>query len=65
MCLALLAFDALPDTPLLVLGNRDEFHARPSVSAAPWREDARILGGRDLQAGGSGWRRAVTAAGRW
>lgn len=37
MCLALLAIDALPDTPLLVLGNRDEFHARPSVSAAPWR----------------------------
>ncbi|EQD80433.1 protein containing DUF833, partial [mine drainage metagenome] len=63
MCLALLAIDALPDTPLLVLGNRDEFHARPSVSAAPWREDARILGGRDLQAGGS-WL-AARSDGRW
>lgn len=63
MCLALLAIDVLPDTPLLVLGNRDEFHARPSASAAPWREDARIVGGRDLQAGGS-WL-AVRSDGRW
>ncbi|MHB1895827.1 MAG: NRDE family protein [Metallibacterium sp.] len=63
MCLVLLAIDALPDTPLLVLGNRDEFHARPSAPAAPWREDARILGGRDLQAGGS-WL-AARSDGRW
>jgi uncharacterized protein with NRDE domain len=63
MCLALLAIDVLPDTPLLVLGNRDEFHARPSASAAPWREDARIVGGRDLQAGGT-WL-AARSDGRW
>ncbi|MHB8570970.1 MAG: NRDE family protein [Metallibacterium sp.] len=48
---------------MLVLGNRDEFHARPSAPAAPWREDARILGGRDLQAGGS-WL-AARSDGRW
>ena len=53
MCLALLALDVLPAVPLLLIGNRDEFHARASASAAPWREDARVLGGRDLEAGGS------------
>ena len=53
MCLALLALDVLPAVPLLLIGNRDEFHARTSASAAPWREDTRVLGGRDLEAGGS------------
>ena len=41
------------DKPLLLLGNRDEFRARASAAAAPWSEDARIVGGRDLVAGGS------------
>ena len=63
MCLALLALDVLPAVPLLLIGNRDEFHARASASAAPWREDARVLGGRDLQAGG-GWL-AVRSDGRF
>ncbi len=38
--------------PLLLLGNRDEFHARPSAPLA-WWEGGRILAGRDLQAGGT------------
>ena len=63
MCLALLALDALPAVPLLLIGNRDEFHARASAPAAPWREDARVLGGRDLEAGGS-WL-AVRSDGRF
>ena len=37
---------------LLLIGNRDEFHQRPTTAAAPW-PDARLLGGRDLRAGGS------------
>ncbi|MDE2245969.1 MAG: NRDE family protein [Xanthomonadaceae bacterium] len=53
MCLALLAHRVDPRHPLLLLGNRDEFHARPSAAAAPWPEDPRIVGGRDLQAGGA------------
>lgn len=53
MCLALLAHRVDPRRPLLLLGNRDEFHARPSAAAAPWPEDPRIVGGRDLQAGGA------------
>jgi uncharacterized protein with NRDE domain len=53
MCLLLIAVRAVPGRPLLLLGNRDEFRARASAAAAPWSEDARIVGGRDLVAGGS------------
>ncbi len=53
MCILLIAIDAMPEWPLLLLGNRDEFHERPSTDAAPWRGDADCLGGLDLQAGGS------------
>lgn len=63
MCLLLIAVDALPGRPLLMLGNRDEFHARASAAAAPWDGDARIVGGRDLVAGGS-WL-ALRADGRF
>jgi uncharacterized protein with NRDE domain len=38
---------------LLLLGNRDEFHARASAEAGAWPQDPRIVGGRDLVAGGS------------
>lgn len=38
---------------MLLLGNRDEFHARASAAAAPWNEDAHVAGGRDLVAGGA------------
>jgi uncharacterized protein with NRDE domain len=53
MCLLLIAVHAVPGKPLLLLGNRDEFRARASATAAPWKEDARVVGGRDLVAGGS------------
>ncbi len=53
MCLILVAVGAVPQQPLLLLGNRDEFHGRASASAQPWPEDARVVGGRDLVAGGS------------
>jgi uncharacterized protein with NRDE domain len=38
---------------LVVAANRDEFYARPSAAAAPWAEDPRVVGGRDLEAGGT------------
>jgi len=67
MCLLLIAVRCVPARPLLLLGNRDEFRARASAAAAPWSEDARVVGGRDLVAGGSwlavrsdGWHAAVT-----
>lgn len=53
MCLILVAFKTVPDYPLLIAANRDEFHARPAQKADWWPDDADILGGRDLQAGGT------------
>ncbi|HLO69133.1 MAG TPA: NRDE family protein [Holophaga sp.] len=53
MCLILVAWRAHPEYPLAVAANRDEFFARPTAAAAPWAEDPRVLGGRDLEAGGT------------
>ena len=53
MCLILVAWQAHPEYPLVVAANRDEFLARPSAEAGPWPEDTRVLGGRDLEAGGT------------
>lgn len=53
MCLVILAFDAHKDYPLLVAANRDEFHARPTRKADWWPDAPNIVGGRDLQAGGT------------
>jgi uncharacterized protein with NRDE domain len=53
MCLVLIALHSVPRRPLLLLGNRDEFHARPSAPAAAWPDAPEVLGGRDLEAGGS------------
>jgi uncharacterized protein with NRDE domain len=54
MCLLLIAINTVASKPLLLLGNRDEFRARATEAAAPWAEDSRVIGGRDLVAGG-GW----------
>jgi uncharacterized protein with NRDE domain len=53
MCLILIAFRTVDDYPLLVAANRDEFHARPTQKADWWADDGDVLGGRDLQAGGT------------
>jgi uncharacterized protein with NRDE domain len=53
MCLIVLAWRALPSTPLLVAANRDEFHARQAAPAAFWQDQPAILAGRDLQAMGT------------
>jgi uncharacterized protein with NRDE domain len=62
VCLLVLAWQILPDVPLVLAGNRDEFHQRPAAACHWWREPPGILGGRDLEAGG-GWL-AVNRAGR-
>ncbi|WP_445000686.1 NRDE family protein [Halomonas mongoliensis] len=53
MCL--ITFDHRPGSewPLRLVANRDEFHARPAAPLAPWEASPDILGGRDLEAGGS------------
>lgn len=61
MCLIAFAWNAHPRWHLLLAGNRDEFHARPSAALARW-DDAPIIGGRDLEAGGT-WL-GVTDCGR-
>lgn len=63
MCLVIIAHRASKDLPLIVAGNRDEFHARPTQDAHWWLDKPDILGGRDLQAAGT-WL-AVSRNGRY
>lgn len=63
MCLIAVAHRVSPEFPLVIAANRDELYARPAAAAAPWAEDPRVVGGRDLRAGGS-WL-AVRAGGRF
>ncbi|MEE8118347.1 MAG: NRDE family protein [Gammaproteobacteria bacterium] len=53
MCLLLLAWNAHPDYPFVFAGNRDEMHTRATRQAHWWEDVPEVLGGRDLQAGGS------------
>ena len=53
MCLLAVAHQVHPEYPLIVAGNRDEFHGRPASAAAWWDDRPAILGGRDLEAGGT------------
>lgn len=53
MCLIALAYKVHPDYPLLWAANRDEFHARPAAPLSWWPDMPDILGGRDLQEGGT------------
>lgn len=54
MCLLITLFGVVPGVPLIVAANRDERLDRPAVAAAVLRErEPRILGGRDLLAGGT------------
>lgn len=62
MCLILLAWKAQREHPLILAANRDEFFARATQPAAPWPESAEVVGGRDLEKGGS-WL-ALSARGR-
>jgi uncharacterized protein with NRDE domain len=53
MCLIAFAWQAHPRWRLLLLGNRDEFHERPSAPLAHWDDAPDVIAGRDLQAGGT------------
>lgn len=53
MCLIVVGWQAAKDFPLLVAANRDEFYARPTASASRWPDAPAIIGGRDLEAGGT------------
>ncbi|MCC4588987.1 NRDE family protein [Xanthomonas sp. NCPPB 1067] len=54
MCLVALAWKSHPRWRLLLAGNRDEFHERPTAPLARWAAPAdNVLAGRDLRSGGS------------
>lgn len=53
MCLITFAWQPGSPVPLRLMGNRDEFHARPTASLDHWQDNPEIAGGRDLEAGGS------------
>ena len=53
MCLIVLSLGQHPDYPLVLAANRDEFHARPTKEAHWWPDRPDVVGGRDLQAGGT------------
>lgn len=54
MCLLALAWKTHPRWHLVMAGNRDEYHARPTAGLAAWpAPDAGVLAGRDLRSGGT------------
>lgn len=53
MCLITFAWQAHPEYRLILAANRDEFHQRPARELHWWPDRPDILGGRDLQAGGT------------
>lgn len=53
MCLIALAWNTLPDYPLVMIANRDEFHERPTAPLMSWDDSTGIIAGRDLEAGGT------------
>lgn len=53
MCLLGIARDAHARYALIIAGNRDEYHWRPTAGADWWPDAGHVFGGRDLLAGGS------------
>jgi uncharacterized protein with NRDE domain len=53
MCLLVVAWRSHPRYRLVVAGNRDEFHERPTAALGWWSDAPEVLGGRDLRAGGT------------
>lgn len=53
VCLILFAYRVVPQRPLVLAANRDEFYARPALAAHWWSDAPDIFGGRDQQAHGT------------
>ena len=53
MCLIVVSLNDHPNYKLIVATNRDEFYNRKTASAQYWEDHPQVLGGRDLQAGGT------------
>ena len=63
MCLIVFAWRLVQGTPLVAIGNRDEFYDRPAEPAGWWKEFPEVFAGRDLRSGGT-WL-GVTRSGRF
>lgn len=63
MCLIVVGWRVHPDYPLVVAANRDEFYPRPTMAAAHWPDAPQVIGGIDLEAGGT-WL-GITETGRF
>lgn len=53
MCLLAFRWQPQADYRLVLFGHRDEYYARPTASLQAWTDGSGIIGGRDLQAGGT------------
>ena len=53
MCLIFLSVQNHPRYKLIIVANRDEFYQRRTSAAQWWQDQPDILGGRDLEAGGT------------
>ncbi|MBL8429748.1 MAG: NRDE family protein [Dechloromonas sp.] len=63
MCLIVVGWRVHPDYPLVVAANRDEFYARPTAPLGRWPDAPEVIGGLDLEAGGT-WL-GITESGRF
>lgn len=53
MCVVAVGVGISAQWRLIVAGNRDEYHARPSLPLHRWEDDSGIIAGRDLVSGGT------------
>lgn len=53
MCLIFIGLNQHPKYKLVIAANRDEFYKRKTAPAHFWEDHPHILGGRDLEAGGT------------
>lgn len=53
MCLNLFSYKSHPKYQLIIAANRDEFYGRPTREAHFWEDNSNVLGGRDMQHGGT------------
>lgn len=64
MCLLLLAIDSHPKHRIVLAANRDEIQTRPTAPADRWSNCPNVIGGRDLEAGGT-WMGVTEDSKRW
>lgn len=53
MCLITFAYQQHPEYSLIMVANRDEFYARPTLDMHFWENDPNVLAGKDLEQSGT------------